>query len=630
MNRSRAAIVRRSRAAVVGACVFVLFAFVAAPKRARAAEDDATAQARAHYEMGLRLFDAREHDQALIEFDTANELKPRPAAVFMMAQCEYLLGRLKEARTHYQAYIAQSPDGEFVELAKDRIQSIDRRPGTFAINTVPDEVEVRIASESDPIRAPVTGQAPNNFPVPRGRYRITVSKKNYVQQSRVVDIDLAETKPLFFKLDEIPAHLEIETNPPGATLYVNGNRARNPYRQDLPPGHFEIIGEAPDHDTRTLEFMLSAGERKLMTGPDRFRMAYTQRSGRPELVVASAIIGGFFGAGAVAAAIGKNLGDQNVATVLLMGGGGIAGASILGLVATPFVPHYIPDNRALFIIGATWIGGAEGAITGFVIQQASTARGTPASTCPTGMGHCRSPVGEQLRAAFIGSVPGLALGLTAGALTSAHAPSYGRVALIQSAAMGGAIMGGLAQLGARWHPYGSGWEYSLHVVPAQNDSPPDCPGDPMNSKGFVCKDTSVLDLMPGALIGLNVGLAAGLLGAYLPDQTPYISWKHIVLIDLAAAAGAVAGGVGGCVSDVAGCLTKTPVDDEARSRAALAAIGGAAVGLVGGYFLTRHFDDDRNASSLPEKPTVTFSTTVMPLRTADGSTTPAIGAFGTF
>jgi hypothetical protein len=613
------------RAATAVACFFaILVAVAAAPSKAHATDDDATAQARAHYEMGLRLFDAREHDQALIEFDTANELKPRPAAVFMMAQCEYLLGRLKEARIHYQAYIQQSPDGEFVELAKDRIQSIDRRPGTFAINTVPDEVDVRIVSESDPRRAPVTGQAPNNFPVPRGRYRITVSKKNYVQQSRVFDIDLAETKPLFFKLDEIPARLEIETDPPGSTLYVNGNRARNPYHQDVAPGHFEIIGEAVDHDTRTVEFTLSAGERKLLTGADRFRLAYTQRSGRPELVVASAIIGGFFGAGAVAAAIGKNLGEQNVATALLAVGGGLAGTIAGALVATSFVPHYIPDNRALFIIGAMWIGGAEGAVAGFVIQQTIASRSTPAPGCAPRMGPCRSPVGEQLRAAFIGSIPGLALGLTTGALTSARAPSYGRVALIQSAAFGGAIMGGLAQLGARWHPYGSGWEYMLPTADQK------CASGYLNPTSLLCQDTSVLDLMPGALIGLNVGLAAGLLGAYLPDQSPYISWKRILLIDLAAAAGAVAGGVGGCVTDVDGCLTRNPVDDQARARAALAAIGGAAVGLVGGYFLTRHFDDDRNASLPADKPKVTVSTTVLPLRTADGSTTPAIGAFGTF
>ena len=93
----------------------------AAPARAA---DDATAQARSHYEMGLKLFDAREHEQALIEFSKANEIKPRPAALFMMAQCEYLMGRLKDASVHYQRYATENPDGEFAELARDRVESI--------------------------------------------------------------------------------------------------------------------------------------------------------------------------------------------------------------------------------------------------------------------------------------------------------------------------------------------------------------------------------------------------------------------------------------------------------------------------------------------------------------------------
>ena len=44
----------------------------------------------------------------------------------MMAQCEYLLGRLKDARAHYQRYATENPNGEFVELARDRVESIDR------------------------------------------------------------------------------------------------------------------------------------------------------------------------------------------------------------------------------------------------------------------------------------------------------------------------------------------------------------------------------------------------------------------------------------------------------------------------------------------------------------------------
>jgi hypothetical protein len=632
--------------AALSVLVFGVWVIVALGGGARAADDDGTAQARAHYEMGLKLFDAREHDQALIEFDTANELKPRPAAVFMMAQCEYLLGRLKEARNHYQAYVAQSPDGEFVELARDRIQSIDKRPGTFAINTVPDQVDVRIVSETTPQNAPVTGQAPNNFPVPRGRYRITVSKKNYVQQSHVVDIDLAETKPLFFKLDEIPARLEIDTAPPGATLYVNGNRARNPYRQDVTPGHFEVFAEAPDHDSHTLEFSLAAGERKLLTGDNRFQLLYTQRSGRPELLVASGLIGGFIGAGAVAAAIGKDVDGQNVATVLLVSGGGLAGAIAGALVATPFVPRYIRDNRALFIIGTMWMGGAEGAAIGIIARQIITSRSEGSMVCP-GPGPCRGPIGDQLRAGFFGAIPGLALGLTSGAVMSARSPKYGRVALIQSAALGGAIAGALGQLASKWHPYGVGWDYTVRSVngvtvggvPGQ--PPPDsadggihCAPDPAIMGGYQCpySATSVLDLTPGALIGLNAGLVAGLLGAYLPDQSEYgPTWRRILLIDLAAAAGAVAGGVGGCVANVDGCLNAAP-NDRARAIGALSALGGLAVGLMGGVLLTRHFDDDPLAAPPPpaDKPAVSLSTTLLPLRSPDGRVTTGLGAFGTF
>jgi hypothetical protein len=623
---------RISVAARLGAMAAAIIITAAVPARARA--DDATVQARTHYEMGLKLFDAREHDQALIEFQTANQLKPRPAALFMMAQCEYLLGRLKEARAHYERYASENPEGEFVELAKDRMQSIGKRAGTFAINTVPDEVDVRIVSDTTPAQVPVTGQAPNNFSVPRGRYRITVSKPQYVQQTRVVDIDLAETKPLFFKLDPIPARLEVETHPSGATLYVNGNRARNPYYQDVAAGHYEIIAEAPFHDDRTVEFDLSPGQRKLFTGTDRVRLSYAQRSGRPELLVASALIGGFIGAGAVAAGIGEKLEDANVATVLLTTGGGIAGVIAGALVATPLVPRYIPDNRALFILGMMWIGGAEGAATGMIWQQVRTHNEPLQKPCP-GPGPCRGPIGEQLRAGFIGSLPGLALGLTTGSLVANRAPKYGRVALIQSAALGGALTGALVQVAAQWKPYGQGWEYTVRGpnsdIDASNAYPEKSCTYLLNAQvqeQCAFRGSSVLDLMPGALIGLNVGLVTGLLGAYLPDQNKYgPSWKRILLIDLGAGAGALAGGVAGCVGNVDNCLTSGAPSGSARGLAAAFALGGGALGLLGGVLLTRNYDDE----PLPQ-PTasVSMSTTLVPLRTPDGRVTTGLGAFGVF
>jgi hypothetical protein len=595
-----------------------MFVGLAAPTpRALAVSDDVTAEARSHYEMGLKLFDAREHEQALIEFQAANALKPRPAALFMMAQCEYLLGKLKDARAHYERYANENPDGEFAELAKDRIQSIDKRPSTFVINTVPEDVTVRIRTERSETLPPtdLTGQAPNNFDVPRGRYRIDVTKPNYQGQTRIVDVDLAETKPLFFKLDPIPARLEITTIPPSATLYVNGNRARNPYHQEVAPGHVEVFAEAPDHDSKAIEFTLSPGEQKRLLGKDSLRLAYAQRSGRPELIVTSSVMGALIGAGAVAAAIGGNLEKPDVASVLLVTGGGLSGAIAGALIATPLV-RYIPDNRALYIMGDMWIGAAEGFSAGLIWEQVHTFRGDVNSPCP-GPHPCRPSLGEQLRGGFVGSLPGLAVGLTTGVLTADHAPTYGRATLIQSAALGGFLTGALVQLTVKWQPYGSGWERTVRAPSSLDDIRvnngvigPGPNGEAVCSTMYMAYQkavmqglmasppacafnaTSVLDLMPGALIGLNVGLAAGLLGAYLPDQTKYgPSWKRVLVIDLAAGAGMVAGGVAGCVANTDDCLTKNP-GATARAISAGSALAGGAIGFVGGWLLTRHIDDD--------------------------------------
>lgn len=631
--------IRPDRAARV--LVVVLVAAAAASARAETpgaakapatSPHDATAEARQHYETGIQLFDAREHEQALIEFAKANEIKPRPAAVFMMAQCEYLLGRLKDARAHYLAYVTEVPDGEFAGLARDRIESIDKRKSTFVINSVPDDVTVRIARVGE-LTAVASGQAPNNFAVPRGRYRIDVSKPNYQGQTRLVDVDIAETKPLFFKLEPIPARLEIETMPLGATLYVNGNRARNPYRQDVTPGPVEIFAEAPNFESRTIDLSLAPGEHKALVGGDRFQLTYRQRSGRPELIAASAVLGGLIGAAAVAAAIGKDLDQQNVSSVLLATGGGISGAALGALVSTPLVPSYIPDNRALFIIGGMWIGAAEGFTASVVGYQIAVHgdTGTPPCSQP-----CRAAVGDQLQAGFVGGIAGLGLGLTGSALSSKHAPTYGRGWLIQSAAAGGAISGALFQIALRWKPYGSAWQRSVETFDpsAKNNPPSGAPCIPAGGTMESCAvpTTNIIDLAPGALIGLNVGLAAGLLGAYLPDQSHYgPTWQRVLFIDSAAAAGAIAGGVFGCVGNVQGCLRQQNPSEEARSIEAWAALAGAGVGAIAGVFGTRSFaEEGPDGRTTGDSHATIPMAMVIPTRDASGASVPMFAAMGSF
>ncbi|MES1210418.1 MAG: hypothetical protein ABUS79_31145, partial [Pseudomonadota bacterium] len=228
---------------------------------------------------------------------------------------------------------------------------------------------------------------------------------------------------------------------------------------------------------------------------------------------------------------------------------------------------------------------------------------------------------------FYGSAGGLAIGLAGGVLLRNRAPTYGRVAMIQSAALGGAVVGALTQFALRWQPYGGGWGYTVRQTTNSTDLMSySCIMPAGMTPSCAFPEKSIMDLTPGALIGLNVGLAAGLLGAYLPDQREYgPSWQRVLLIDAAVVAGGVAGATIGCVANPS-CLNQDP-NDQDRSIAAGAALLGGALGFVGGVIATRHVGEEpstRDAAS--SMPMATFA----PMRAVDGSMIPAVAALGSF
>jgi hypothetical protein len=520
-----------------------------------AQESDALERAHRHYESGVGLFESGNKEQALVEFQLANEIAPKKENVFMIAQCEYHLGRLVDARTHYQAYLADQKQGELADLARLRIEAINRRPGVFAINTVPDNVDVRVEGEGRVF----SGQAPNEFPVPRGRYRVTVSKTNFAKETREVSIEVAETKPLFFKLEPIPAHLTIRTSPVGAALFVRGNRTQNPYVQDVAPGVYEIYAEAPYCRSRRETVTLGPGEERVVDFP----LTYVQRSGRSEL------IGFYSGLGAIGGGLAVltqgNPTDQSAAlTLTVFGAGMLAGGLGLGVLSstTPLVPRYIRDNLALFRIGAMWIGDVEGA---------TLAMGLSRSWTPT----------------FLGGMGGLVAGHVVGWWLDDKAPNYGRVALIQSAAFLGAAAGALAIPAAGWFP-----------------KDPGMPGGSREENNY--RSQAKERVAWGMLAGLNTGLLAGLAMAYLPDQRQYgPSWQRVLMVDMAALAGGlVASAVELCTRESSHCANDSAEFSERTARFALA---GAGLGLLTGWLLTTSYDKTADPQpTQPSRPALSF------------------------
>lgn len=531
---------------------------------------EVTDKARKHYESGASLFDAGDREQALLHFQLAHELSPRAETLFMIAQCEYHLGQLTDAREHYREFLGKQNTGDAADVARVRLEAIDRRPGALFIGTEPEGVTVNLHSGE----ATLTGETPSQFRPPRGRYRLKLSKPNHVTVTKEIDVDL-DPKSLFFRLQPTPARLEIRTVPRHATLYVRGNRAQNPYAQQVEPGRYEIYAEATDYQARQDRIELGAGETKTID----FKLPYLQRSGHPELIGFGIAAGAFAGATGVVARLET---VNSPASGTMVGAGALVGGIGGGLLFTSLTPNYIRDNLALFRIGGMWIGAVEGAATGLAVTQSSS-----------------------IAAGWVGG----GLGLIGGGLLSwkleAAAPNYGRVAMIQSAAAAGAAAAVLATAA-------------------------------LQPESTATKDYFQRYAPVGVLTGLNLGLAAGLALAYLPDQIQYgPTWRRVVLIDLAGAAGMVFGAL---ASTVDSCLGPSAPADGAEcqfkgdQQTAGYALIGEGLGLFAGWLLTRNYD--RTYDTPSERSVAHFIPipTALPVSDRKGGATlvPGLAAQGRF
>jgi hypothetical protein len=146
--------------------------------------------------------------------------------------------------------------------------------------------------------------------------------------------------------------------------------------------------------------------------------------------------------------------------------------------------------------------------------------------------------------------------------------------------------------------------------------------------------------------GLNLGLGAGLALAYLPDQTEYgPTWQRVMLIDLAAGAGTLAGALinimGRCLQTTSNsqeiCSFQTMDSDPGRQQrdrrlTARFALAGGGVGLAIGWLLTRDYDR-HNSSPLERTPRALIpAPTMLPVADAAGDLdlVPALAWQGRF
>ncbi|MCB9667617.1 MAG: hypothetical protein H6715_05845 [Myxococcales bacterium] len=125
---------------------WLVFLLVVGSATAVLAQDTQT-QARQHFQEGVRKFDARDFDAALLEFKEAYRLKPHPSVLVNMANCYERLGKPVEAVEHFERYVEEA--GKALSASEQReikrtIARLNRSIGTLTLEVSPPSANVRI------------------------------------------------------------------------------------------------------------------------------------------------------------------------------------------------------------------------------------------------------------------------------------------------------------------------------------------------------------------------------------------------------------------------------------------------------------------------------------------------------
>jgi len=125
------------------------------------AQTDARAQARAHFERGLDLFDEGRLIEALSEFEEAYRISPAPALLYNLAQIHAELGHAVEAADAYQRFLRDSPslDAELradaeraLRVQRARIGRVEVAVSVAGTRLFLDDVEVGAAPLGEPLQ----------------------------------------------------------------------------------------------------------------------------------------------------------------------------------------------------------------------------------------------------------------------------------------------------------------------------------------------------------------------------------------------------------------------------------------------------------------------------------------------
>jgi hypothetical protein len=265
---------------------------------------DDVEQAKAHFAIAARAYEANQFAVAIEGFQEAYRLAPRPALLFSIAQAhrrKYYADQANEDLLQgiefYRRYIKDDPKGRRVDealLALGELESLATRlnvtapqvdPAAALGQSTPAPVKstlarLLIAPSVKGAVARVDGgppvQLPNRIEVTPGRHSVRIEAADCLPEQREVEVGAGESFAMDVRLTQKPALVQPRVGD-GVRVYVDGSfTATTPLRKplELVAGSHTLALTQSGHDPLSFEVTLQPGESKVLDA--QFR-ASTQR-----------------------------------------------------------------------------------------------------------------------------------------------------------------------------------------------------------------------------------------------------------------------------------------------------------------------------------------------------------------
>jgi hypothetical protein len=255
------------RVAIVLALVtgLALPAAVAQPKPDPRVQEEAAAR----YDRGVKLFDAGDYTGALAEFEAVYKLTSRWEVLFNVAVTQKKLFRYGAAVRTLERYLAEGGAG----IDAPRRQAVERELAEIRALVA----EITVIVEGAPARIEVDGLYEGDTPLSRplllgsGRHVIRASRDGELPDERSVDVVSGQNATVTLTprprpVEKRTASVTIDSNPPGATLVIDGKPVgKAPWTGELEQGGHRVRATIDGYSPADQEVSVAGGQTRRVT-----------------------------------------------------------------------------------------------------------------------------------------------------------------------------------------------------------------------------------------------------------------------------------------------------------------------------------------------------------------------------